>query len=384
VREQQLSRRLGITLWGRLGDEPVFQTSTVDLTGANPANDKAAYPAVDSSAQSSAAQLHKTKSTENLDQPSGDLSDPKIDNRLNAQASGSPAKPNHESAAAASDLPPVYPNSKGVPEGTQVAEAAKSHQANKDQPIQTLDTSSDSPLPPSKTAVTSEAEPLKASSEHTVEHTAAPVIDTQVPPVTGFMDPNDAFADAAFMDAEGFDDYSAAGGGSQAIHELLGKLGNSAKTHGVGADQSDRPRTADLDVEQTLEEPTKTKVSQRVEWLSFCYGGYLVVADAATISFEEQQLLGNIAQACCRANLLPISFPLNQDDQLPAYFSDQQAFNAFIKGRLAQSGTQSLICLGQLNSPWGLSLRVHQTPSLQACLDNPMLKADLWRGLNPI
>ena len=370
LREQQLSRRLGITLWSRLGDKPVFQKTAIATESAAP-TDKTSRQTSDSDSLNAPLIQNTTKSKDLADQSFDDLTHLKIDERV-VDSESTPNQDNQNAQETSFDDRSTNQEPKS-PESTQSVEDPEAglDEADAD--------SSDS------AAILSNLEITPASEK------ADPVSYVEPQQITGFglpaktaeifIDPNDAFADAAFMDSEGFDDYPAASSNREAINELLGKLGGSIKSPDNKPGQSNPQDETALGSEPTYNQPDKTQTGKRVEWLSFGYGSYLVVADAANISFDEQELLGSIARAC-RTNLLPISFPLNQEADLPVCFSDKQAFAAFIQGRLAQHRVKGLISLGPLLSAWEVSLESREAVSLKACLDNPKLKADLWQQLN--
>ena len=370
LREQQLSRRLGITLWSRLGDKPVFQRTAIATESVAP-TDKTSRQTSDSDNLASST-LNPNKSKCLVDQSSDDLTHLKMDERV-ADSESTPNQGNQNSQETYFDDRPANQEPKSEPESTQSVKDPESGLR------ETYEDSSDSAanLPNLEIATASEkADPVSYVEPQQISGSGLPAKTAG-----GFIDPNDAFADAAFMDSEGFDDYPAASSNREAINELLGKLGGSIKSPDNKPGQSNPQDETVLGSDLTHDQHDKTEISKRVEWLSFGYGSYLVVADAANISFDEQQLLSSIAQAC-RTNLLPVSFPLNQEAELPVCFSDKLAFTAFIQGRMAQQGVKGLICLGPLLSAYEVSLEAREAVSLKACLDDPKLKSDLWRQLN--
>lgn len=370
LREQQLSRRLGITLWSRLGDKAVFQKTAIATESAAPA-DKTSRQTSDSDNLASST-LNPNKSKYLVDQSSDDLTHLKMDERV-ADSESTPNQDNQNAQETYFDDRPANQEPKSEPDSTR---SVKDPEAGLDE-ADADSSDSVASLPNLEIATASEkADPVSYVEPQQITGSGLPAKTAG-----GFIDPNDAFADAAFMDSEGFDDYPAASSNREAINELLGKLGGSIKSPDNKPGQSNSQDETALGSEPTYNQPDKTETSKRVEWLSFGYGSYLVVADAANISFDEQELLGSIARAC-RTNLLPISFPLNQGADLPVCFSDKQAFAAFIQGRLAQHRVKGLISLGPLISPWEVSLEAREAVSLKACLDNPKLKADLWQQLN--
>lgn len=370
LREQQLSRRLGITLWSRLGDKPVFQKTAITTESVAP-TDKTSRQTSDSDNLASST-LNPNKSKYLVDQSSDDLTHLKMDERV-VDWESTPNQDIQNAQETSSDDRSANQEPKSEPESTQSVEDPEAGSS------ETYAESYDSAANLSNLEITPASE--KTDSKSYVE--PQQITGSGLPAKTagGFIDPNDAFADAAFMDSEGFDDYPAASSNREAINELLGKLGGSIKSPDNKPGQSNSQDETALGSVLTYNQPNKTETSKRVEWLSFGYGSYLVVADAANISFDEQELLGSIARAC-RTNLLPISFPLNQEADLPVCFSDKQAFAAFIQGRLAQHRVKGLISLGPLLSAYEVSLEAREAVSLKACLDNPKLKADLWQQLN--
>lgn len=139
----------------------------------------------------------------------------------------------------------------------------------------------------------------------------------------------------------------------------------------------------DLQPEQPKTEPSNTLEQTRTD-LNFQVNTFQLHAitleqcslliDASSLSVEQQQLWQNIANALpAQKYALSWPFPLLN-------FQDARGVYSYIQGFIdGLSQGKTVIALGQI--PYSQNLTFIQSASLQAMLENPQLKKELWQKM---